>query len=101
MDDKELYRRIIEQLFKNGSCTNNQWFFIKIVHGEKTAMFEAICPSKGNIKIRKPIKRNNINDYGQEIWLYSLFRFTNKRELKDDGFLYDIRLDHQELTNLA
>lgn len=96
MTDKELYHAVLDEFYKTGSCRLNEWQLMKIKHDGRIAIFEAIYPSRGNIKIRRPIKKDRVNDYGQEIWLYSLMRFTNKQELKDDGFLYDIRLDQKE-----
>ncbi|WEG18551.1 hypothetical protein PQ478_08715 [Alkalihalophilus pseudofirmus] len=96
MTEQQLYTLVHEELYKTGSCVPNVWRLLKIADGERVAIFEAIQPRRGNIKIRRTIKKQRINDEGKEIWLYNLYRFTNKKELKDDGLLEDVRPDHEE-----
>lgn len=95
MTDQELYKLINNELFKTGSCKPNKWQFMKLENKGKYLMFEVIYPTKGNIRIRKPFKKLGKNCFGQELYLYNLYRFTNKRELVDAGIIEDIRLDQQ------
>jgi hypothetical protein len=82
MTDKELYNAIHGELFKDGSCVPNEWYIVKIVDGEKVAIFEAIYPSKGNIRIRKPVSVYGKNYDNETLYNYDVWRFTNKNELK-------------------
>jgi len=95
MTEQELYNAIDKELFKTGSSKLNVWQFVKFEKAGKTIVLEAMLPSRGNIKVRKPIKKQRVNCDNQEIWLYNLMRFTKKKTLVDEGFLEDIRLDQQ------
>lgn len=91
MNDQQLFKLVSNELFKTGSCTPNVWKLIKIVDGGKVAIFEAMLPSKGNIRIRKPFKKAYINSMGEQVYYYNVFRFTKKMELKDDGIMEDTK----------
>lgn len=92
--EQKLFEEINNQLFVNGRCDKvNQWMFMKVNLDGRIGAFEVMQPNRGNVRVRRPLKKMRINDNGQEIWLYNQMKFTNKRELKDDGFLEDIRLD--------
>ena len=92
--EQKLFNEINNQLFVNGRCDKvNKWMFMKVNIEGRIAAFEVMQPSRGNVKVRRPVKKMRTNDNGQEIWLYNQMKFTNKKELKDDGFLEDIRLD--------
>lgn len=92
MDDKKLYEEINNTMFQNGSCTLNQWYLINIINEEgKVLTFEAIYPSKGNIKIRIPVAKHGMNYENEMVYKYKQFRFTNKKELKNDGYVYDTK----------
>lgn len=92
MTDQQLYNLIHSELFKTGSCTTNKWIQISVKVSEgKYLNVLALCPSKGNVRLRKPIKLQKINSDNEEIWAYNQYRFTNKRELKWEGIAEDIR----------
>ncbi|MDT0160314.1 hypothetical protein [Bacillus sp. AG4(2022)] len=91
MTDQLLYDLIRKELFKKGSCTPNVWQFMIIENNGKKAMFEACLPSRGNIRIRKPVKKQYINEDGQQIFLFDVYKFTNKKELKFDCYIEDIK----------
>jgi hypothetical protein len=98
MTDQELYQAVHNELFKTGSCKTNIWFTLKIVNGEKVALFEAMQPTKGNIKIRKPFKKQGVNGFGEQVYLYKLYKFTNKGELKDVGIMEGLRSEVEEIA---
>ncbi|MCY7933876.1 hypothetical protein MOF37_21630 [Bacillus spizizenii] len=91
MSEQELFDKVHAELFKKGSCSVNKWILIKISDKNKVALFEAMVPSRGNIRIRKPLKFQRKNGESKEIWLYQSFRFGNKKNLIDDGLIEDIR----------
>jgi hypothetical protein len=91
MNDQQLFKLVSNELFKNGSCTPNVWQLIKIVDGEKVALFEAMLPNRGNIRIRKPFKKSFVNSDGEQVYYYEVFKFTKKMKLKDDGIMEDTK----------
>ncbi len=70
----------------------NTWYIVKIIDGDKVAIFEAIVPTKGNIKVRKPFKKSFENKY-----FYNLYRITNKLTLHDMGIVESERPKESEL----
>ena len=97
--DQKLFNEINNQLYVNGKCDKlNQWVFMKVELEGKIAAFEVMMPSRGNIRVRRPLKKMFINDNGQEVWLYNMLKFTNKKELKDEGLFHDIRLDQVDMV---
>lgn len=92
MSEEQLCNNIHEALFQNGSCKENEWLVVKILDNEKIALFEAIVPSKGNIKIRKPIKHVRENLYE-----YIVYRITKNNTLYDMGIYTDERPEEREL----
>ncbi|WP_079709835.1 hypothetical protein [Paraliobacillus ryukyuensis] len=98
MTDKEFFDSIHNELYKNGSCITDAWFTVTIKDNEKVATLETMQPSKGNIRIRKPFKRARINANGEQIFLYDVYRFNNKYELKNDGIIEGLRSEVKELV---
>lgn len=92
MTEQQLCKNIHEALFQNGSCKANKWFTVKLEDGDKLAVFEAIVPSKGNIKIRKPIRHVKDNLYD-----YNVYRITKNSTLFDMGIYTDERPEAEEL----
>ncbi|MEW5569634.1 hypothetical protein [Rossellomorea marisflavi] len=100
MTDQELYNKVRSILFKTGSCKPNQWKLIKVADNEKVALMEAMQPLKGNIRIRKPFKKQGINEYNEQTYLFNVYRFTNKDELKFDCVIEDTRLEQMEALTI-
>lgn len=92
MTEEQLCKYIHEALFQKGSCKSNKWLTVKLISNDKIAIFEAIVPSKGNIKIRKPIRsiRDNLYDY-------NLYRITKNNTLYDMGIHTAARPEEEEL----
>lgn len=89
MSEKDLCLSIHHALDRK-KC--NTWYTVKIIDGEKVATFEAITPTKGNVKIRKPFKKSFENKY-----FYNLYRITNKLTLHDMGIVESERPEESEL----
>lgn len=89
--DQKLYSLVHTELFKTGSCKPNVWQHMKIQMDSKVAAFEVMYPSRGNIRLRKPKRLKYVQD-DIEFWEFDVFRFTNKKELKQDEYMVDERL---------
>ena len=70
----------------------NTWYIAKIVTSDKIALFEVMYPSKGNIKIRKPIKKYNAHTF-----VYQVYRITKDLSLFDMGIYIDVRPENAEI----
>ncbi len=95
MSDQEFYKLINTAIFKNGSCKPNIWF--NVIIKEENIHCEAILPSKGNLKIRKPVKQSHFNGYEEMIYEYNLYRFTNKKELIYEGRCKGLKSEVNEI----
>lgn len=91
MTEQQLCTNIREALFQNGSCPVNKWLVVKLEDGDKIALFEAIVPSKGNIKIRKPIRHVR-----EDLYDYNVYRITGKQQLVHIGTFEGSRLEVEE-----
>jgi hypothetical protein len=77
MNNEELYKQISDFLI--GKYVN-KWYLNKFELEGKEGMFEVKCNSRGYIHIRKPFKTRNNAD-GEKIFIYNVYRFTDKKEL--------------------
>lgn len=92
MTDKTFFTKVSECLFTGGVCkTPDKWQTISFDLNGKRYLMEALLPSRGNIRVRKPVKRSYINIDGDPVYLYTVYRFTNKLELVGAGLMEDTR----------
>lgn len=94
MSEQELCKLITENMFKK-SC--NKWYTMIIESDNKKAIFEVMTPTKGNIKVRKPIKKNNYND----TYDYIVYRITKTYTLFEIGIFTDTRSIDTEIIKCS
>ena len=101
--DQQMFKEINKQLYVNGKCDKiDQWVFMSVKIKRKAAAFEAMVTSNGDTLVRRALQKISMNDDGQEVWVYFMFKFNDKKELQGEGFIHSsITLSSNISSNLV
>lgn len=93
MNEKELCKFINENIFKK---TLNTWHTFIINTSKGRMSIEVLIPTKGNVKLRKPIKKVVNDDYD-----YTVYRITKNNTLYDMGIFQATRPTDSEVFEFS
>lgn len=83
MKEEVICKVLHNTLFREGYCKRDVWFDVVItcVDTGESVRLDALCPLRGNIRVRKPIK-----PVKEDRVLYEVFRCSRYNKLESQGF---------------